>query len=142
MNPDDLSANPPREPARNGAGRIGDPSPRATSGVFSPAAIEDIQIKAELGRYRIRGFGALRPRSWATFDDLTFIPAGLTRIPLEGYRESCSSRTVLGSRFAARPIELEIPLMATGMSYGALSLAAKTAIARGARRAGTSSRPR
>ena len=54
------------------------------SGTYTPAVIEDIQVKAELGRYRIRGFGTLRPRTWATFDDLTFVPAGLTRIPLEG----------------------------------------------------------
>ncbi len=67
-----------------------------------PAVIEDIQIKAELARYRIRGFGSLRPRTWATFDDLTFIPGTLTRIPLEGYREACRTRTVLGTRFAGQ----------------------------------------
>ena len=116
----------------------GDPSPPESSGTFTPAVIEDIQIKAELARYRIRGFGSLRPRTWATFDDLTFIPGTLTRIPLEGYRESCATRTRLGTRFAARPIELEIPLLVTGMSYGALSKNAKTALARGARQAGTS----
>src|SRR3974377_1809254 len=86
-----------------------------SSGTYTPAVIEDIQTKAELGRYRIRGFGTLRPRTWATFDDLTFIPAGLTRIPLEGYREQCSTKTVLGGRYAARPIELETPVMITGM---------------------------
>ena len=86
------------------------PPPEAqTSGTYTPAIIEDIQVKAELGRYRIRGFGTLRPRTWATFDDLTFVPCGLTRIPLEGYREQCSTRTVLGSRFAEKPIELDIP---------------------------------
>lgn len=116
----------------------GDPSPRESSGVFTPAVIEDIQIKADLARYRIRGFGTLRPRKWATFDDLTFVPAALTRIPLEGYREACSTRTVLGTRYASRPIELEIPLMVTGMSYGALSRNAKAALARGAQMAGTS----
>src|ERR1700739_875831 len=108
------------------------------SGTFTPGVIEDIQIKAELARYRIRGFGSLRPRTWATFDDLTFIPGTLTRIPLEGYREACHTRTLLGTRFARRPVELEIPLMVTGMSYGALSRNAKTALSRGARRAGTS----
>ncbi len=116
----------------------GDPSPAEFSGTFTPAVIEDIQIKSELARYRIRGFGSLRPRTWSTFDDLTFIPAGLTRIPLEGYREACSTRTVLGTRFASRPIELEIPLMVTGMSFGALSRNAKTALSRGAKLAGTS----
>lgn len=108
------------------------------SGTFTPAVIEDIQIKAELGRYRIRGFGTLRERRWATFDDLTFIPCSLTRIPLEGYRERCSTRTVLGTRFAKRPLELAIPVMVTGMSFGALSYNAKVALARGATLAGTS----
>ena len=111
-----------------------------TSGTFTPDIIEDIQIKAELGRYRIRGFGTLRERRWATFDDLTFIPCSLTRIPLEGYREKCSTRTVLGTRFAKKPIELEIPVMVTGMSYGALSYNAKVALGRGATMAGTSER--
>ncbi len=115
-------------------------APRAShpSGTFTPATIEDIQVKAELGRYRIRGFGTLRERRWATFDDLTFIPCSLTRIPLEGYREKCSTRTVLGTRFAKRPLELEIPVMVTGMSFGALSYNAKVALARGASAAGTS----
>jgi glutamate synthase domain-containing protein 2 len=115
-----------------------DPSPMQRSGTFTPGVIEDIQIKAELARYRIRGFGILRPRTWATFDDLTFVPGTLTRIPLEGYRERCSTKTVLGTRFAKRPIEIDIPLMVTGMSFGALSRNAKTALARGARMAGTS----
>jgi glutamate synthase domain-containing protein 2 len=112
--------------------------PPQPSGTYSPAVIEDIQVKAESGLYRIRGFGALRPRTWSTFDDLTFIPCGLTRIPLEGYREQCSTKTVLGTRFAEKPIELDIPIMVTGMSYGALSYNAKVALARGARQAGSS----
>jgi methylamine---glutamate N-methyltransferase subunit C len=115
-----------------------DPSPMQRSGTFTPGVIEDIQIKAELARYRIRGFGILRPRTWATFDDLTFVPGTLTRIPLEGYREACSTRTLLGTRFASKPLELEIPLMVTGMSFGALSRSAKAALARGANKAGTS----
>ncbi len=104
-----------------------DPRPQP-SGTYTPGIIEDIQAKADLGRYRIRGFGTLRPRTWATFDDLTFIPAGLTRIPLEGYREQCSTRTVLGARHAAKPIELDCPVMITGMSFGALSYNAKVAL--------------
>ena len=81
----------------------------------------------------IRGFGTLRERRWATFDDLTFLPCSLTRIPLEGYREKCSTKTVLGTRFAKKPIELDIPVMITGMSWGALSYNAKVALAKGAR---------
>src|SRR5688572_25451754 len=108
------------------------PSALRSSATFTPEVVEDIQTKAELGRYRIRGFGTLRERRWPTFDDLTFLPATLTRIPLEGYRERCATKTVLGRRFARRPIELDIPIMITGMSWGALSYNAKVALAKGA----------
>jgi glutamate synthase domain-containing protein 2 len=108
------------------------------SPVFTPWVIEEIQDKAQLGRYRIRGFGTLRQRPLPSLDDLTFLPASLTRIPLEGYRERCETTTVLGTRFAEQPIRLEIPVMITGMSYGALSLNAKVALARGASSVGSS----
>src|ERR1700737_1413292 len=108
------------------------------SGTFQPEVIEDIQTKAETGLYRIRGYGTRRPRRWATFDDLTFLPCSLTRIPLEGYREKCSTKTVLGKRFARKPITLDIPVMITGMSWGALSYNAKVALARGAAAVGSS----
>src|SRR5262249_10076418 len=108
------------------------------SGVFSPGVMEDIQTKAESGLYRIRGYGTLRERRWSTFDDLTFLPCSLTRIPLEGYREKCSTRTVLGTRFAEKPLELDIPIMITGMSWGALSWNAKVALAKGAASMGSS----
>jgi glutamate synthase domain-containing protein 2 len=108
------------------------------SHVYSPEVIADIQAKAEVAHYRIRGFGMLRPRTWATFDDLSFVPCGLTRIPLEGYRERCSTKTVLGARYAEKPIELDIPIMVAGMSWGALSLNAKAALARGTAKVGSS----
>src|SRR3989441_835833 len=108
------------------------------SGIFPPVVIEDIQTKAETGLYRIRGYGTLRQRRWATFDDLTFLPCSLTRIPLEGYREKCSTTTVLGKRYAPKPIVLDIPVMITGMSWGALSYNAKVALARGASAVGSS----
>ena len=125
------------------AGRtVSDPVSRPpilrTSSVWTPEDIEDIQVKAELGRYRLRGFGALRPRPVPHFDDLTFLPCSLSRVPLEGYRERCVTRTVLGARHAKRPIDLEIPITIAGMSYGALSRHAKTALGRAATKVGTS----
>jgi glutamate synthase domain-containing protein 2 len=108
------------------------------SGTFSPGVMEDIQTKADSGLYRIRGYGTLRERRWATFDDLTFLPCSLTRIPLEGYREKCSTKTMLGTRYASQPIELDIPIMITGMSWGALSWNAKVALAKGASAVGSS----
>src|SRR5262249_7248940 len=95
------------------------------SRVWTETTIDDIQAKAKLGRYRIRGFSQLRERPLPSLEDLTFLPCTLTRIPLEGYREQCNTRTVLGSRFASRPIINDIPVMITGMSFGALSYNAK-----------------
>ncbi len=105
---------------------------------WTPEIIDGIQVKADLGRYRIRGFGILRNRPIPSLDDLTFLPCTLTRIPLEGYREKCNTATVIGTRFANKPIRLDIPVMITGMSYGALSYNAKVALGRGATKLGTS----
>jgi len=109
-----------------------------TSTIWAAEDIEDIQVKADLGRYRIRGFSALRAQPLPHFDDLTFLPCTLSRVPLEGYRERCDTRTVLGTRCAKRPIELAIPVTIAGMSYGALSRNAKVALGRGASKVGTS----
>ena len=106
------------------------------SATFSPEIIEDIQVKAELGHYRIRGWGTIK--RVPNFDDLTFVPSSLSRVPLEGYREKCVTRTTLGARHGARPIVLETPITITGMSYGALSRNAKVALGMAATRVGTS----
>ncbi|WP_053958209.1 FMN-binding glutamate synthase family protein [Sulfobacillus thermosulfidooxidans] len=104
--------------------------------IWTPEVIEEIQEKAELGRYRIRGMG--RAHRVPNFDDLVVVPAGLTRIPLEGYRERCETRTVLGTRHATQPIVLDIPITIAGMSFGALSLPAKRALGFAATQMGTS----
>ena len=106
--------------------------------VWSPETIEDIQTKAELGRYRIRGLGTTRRTPH--FDDLTFVPCALSRIPLEGYREACNTAIEIGARHGAKPIRLRTPIIITGMSYGALSRNAKRRWAR-RRRASASPRP-
>lgn len=102
---------------------------------YAPEIIEDIQAKAELGRYRLRGYGTLR--KLPSFDDLTFVTSGLSRVPLEGYRESCSTKTTIGARNASEPLELETPIYITGMSYGALSKTAKVALGKAASSIGT-----
>ncbi len=105
-----------------------------SSFMFPPNVIDDIHIKAELGRYRMRGFSLFKKiPSW---DELTFLPGTLTRFVIEGYREKCLTKTVLGPR-AKRPLVLDIPVYITGMSFGALSYEAKIALARGATMAGT-----
>jgi glutamate synthase domain-containing protein 2 len=62
----------------------------------------------------------------------------MSRYPLEGYREKCTTAVTLGTRFAKKPIELKTPITIAGMSFGALSGNAKEALGRGATLAGTS----
>jgi glutamate synthase domain-containing protein 2 len=106
------------------------------SASFDAGVLEYIRQATQCGLYEIRGMGA--KRRLPTFDDLVFLTASASRYPLEGYREQCSSRTVLGTRFAERPIELEIPVTIAGMSFGSLSASAKDALGRAASEMGTS----
>lgn len=103
---------------------------------FSPDVIAQIQRMAREGHYEIRGWGA--KRQLPTFDDLLLLTASVSRYPLEGYREKCETRTVLGARHASKPIELAVPITIAGMSFGALSATAKTALGRAATEVGTS----
>ena len=109
----------------------------ASSQIFPPTVIDDIHAKAELGRYRIRGFSTFQKVTH--FDDLTFLSTGLTRFPLEGYKERCNTQTVIGARHAEDPLVLDTPIYITGMSYGALSANAKVALGKGASMVGTAS---
>lgn len=106
------------------------------SATFPRNVIAEIQRAAETGIYAIRGGGA--KRSVPNFDDLLFLGASMSRYPLEGYREKCATDVTLGTRFASKPLHLKIPITIAGMSFGALSGAAKEALGRGASLAGTS----
>ena len=106
------------------------------SASFDRQVIHYIQRAAATGLYEIRGLGA--KRRLPHFDDLVFLGASLSRYPLEGYREKCSSTTILGTRFAKRPIELAMPITIAGMSFGALSANVKEALGRAATELGTS----
>jgi len=109
---------------------------REESASIGRHAIRYIREAAQHGLYEIRGMGA--KRAVPSFDDLVFLTASATRYPLEGYREKCVSKTVLGTRFAKKPIELDIPVTIAGMSFGALSANVKEAIGRAATEMGTS----
>ena len=109
---------------------------REESASYGQHALDYIRQAAEHGLYEIRGMGA--KRKVPSFDDLVFLTASATRYPLEGYRERCVSKTVLGTRYAKNPIELETPVTIAGMSFGALSANVKEAIGRAATESGTS----
>lgn len=109
---------------------------REESYAYDRKTLDYIRHAAANGLYEIRGMGA--KRKLPNFDDLVFLGASMSRYPLEGYREKCTTKTVLGTRFAKKPIELEIPITIAGMSFGSLSANVKEAVGRAATAVGTS----
>jgi len=112
------------------------PTPPRKSATFHDYALAEIRRAAATGIYDIRGAGT--KRHLPHFDDLLFLGASISRYPLEGYREKCTTDVALGTRFAKKPLYLKIPITIAGMSFGALSGPAKEALGRGATIAGTS----
>ena len=105
-------------------------------GVWNPETLSEIKYKAETGKHRIRGCGATI--RFPSFDDLLILPSQLSRLSIDTYREDCKTQTILGTRFAKKPLVIETPIMISGMSYGALSKEAKTALAKSTQIVGTS----
>ncbi len=103
---------------------------------YDRKTLDYIRNAAAHGLYEIRGMGA--KRKLPNFDDLVFLGASMSRYPLEGYREKCITKTLLGTRFAKKPIELDIPITIAGMSFGALSANVKESLGLAATALGTS----
>jgi len=70
-----------------------------------------------------------------SWDHLQFVTAQLDRLPLLD-DEPVATETCIGPN-ADRPLWLDIPIFVSDMSFGALSLEAKTALSKGAELAGT-----
>ncbi|MFN8052165.1 MAG: glutamate synthase-related protein [Acidimicrobiales bacterium] len=70
-----------------------------------------------------------------SWDSIQFVTAQLATLPLLD-DEPVGTDVVIGPN-ATRPLRLDIPIFVTDMSFGALSLEAKVALARGAELAGT-----
>ncbi|RKZ17576.1 glutamate synthase [bacterium] len=70
-----------------------------------------------------------------SFDEIQFVTAQLHRVPLLD-EEPVDTGLVIGPG-ARKPLHMNIPLFVSDMSFGALSLEAKVALARGAELAGT-----
>ena len=89
---------------------------------------EDIHIKSQIGRYRIRGYGATRPMPHLS--DIAFkkdIAIGAGTDP--DVISKVNMKTEVGGRSGANPLKLSMPVMIAPMSYGALSKSAKLALA-------------
>jgi methylamine---glutamate N-methyltransferase subunit C len=89
---------------------------------------EDIAVKAQIGRYRIRGYGAGRPLPH--LNDIAFRRDLTTVAPDPDVVSKVELATSLGGRFGATPIDLSMPAMIAPMSYGALSKSTKIALAK------------
>ena len=89
---------------------------------------EDIAVKAQIGRYRIRGYGAGRPLPHLS--DLAFKRDLGAIEPDPDVVGRVELATSLGGRFGAVPIDLSMPVMIAPMSYGALSKSTKIALAK------------
>lgn len=111
------------------------PLPDEGRGIWGNPTMLEIKRKAATGVYKVRGCGATR--KIPTFDDLSILPAQVSRPPIDSYREPCKTEVVLGDRFAENPIKINTPIMIGAMSFGAISKEAKIALARGASLAGT-----
>jgi len=69
------------------------------------------------------------------WDDIQFLPAQLASRPLLD-EENVSTKVIIGPK-AKMPLELDIPIFVSDMSFGALSREAKISLSKGAEMAGT-----
>ena len=94
---------------------------------WNPKVQEDIHIKSQIGRYRIRGYGAARPLPHLA--DLAF-RADLSHAGGDADIVSkVQMHTQIGGINGATPLVLSMPVMIAPMSYGALSRSTKQAVA-------------
>jgi glutamate synthase domain-containing protein 2 len=92
-----------------------------------------IEQMAKTGRYQLEGKGTVR--SFLNMDDLIFLPAQVSTLPmLED--EPVNSEVIFG-KTAARPLTVRTPVLISGMSFGALSKEAKMALAKASTLTGT-----
>jgi len=93
---------------------------------WNPKIQEDIYIKSQIGRYRVRGYGGARVLPHLS--DLAF----RTPVRAERIEPDVVSRveldTEVGGINGANPLKLSMPVMIAPMSYGALSASTKQAI--------------
>ena len=90
---------------------------------------------SKLGHHGEMGAMGVPRKDLPHWDDIQILPAQLARKPsLDDV--AVGTGVVIGPR-AAKPLQLDIPLLVSDMSFGALSAEAKIALARGAEMAGT-----
>ena len=97
-----------------------------TSEYWNPKIQEDLYIKSQIGRYRIRGYGGARPLPHLS--DLAFRKDLSAAGTASNVVSKIKMRTEIGGINGAQPLKLSMPVMIAPMSYGALSASTKRAI--------------
>lgn len=96
------------------------------SDYWNPKIQEDVYIKSQIGRYRIRGYGGARVLPHLS--DLAF-RRDLSRAGADADVVSkVELYTEIGGLNGANPLRISMPVMIAPMSYGALSRSTKMAI--------------
>jgi len=90
---------------------------------------------SKLGHHGEMGSMGVPRKDLPHWDDIQILPAQMAQKPLLD-DHAVGTNVTIGPR-AKKPLNLEIPLFVSDMSYGALSEEAKTALSRGAEMAGT-----
>ena len=100
----------------------------------SVQTILEISLRAEEGKLIQRPLGSAKP--FPHYDTLMFVTAQMARLPKEA-NVPIDMKVTLGPK-AKKPLQIEIPLMISGMGFGVgLSEEAKRALARAAKQLGT-----
>jgi len=100
----------------------------------SVQTILEISLRAEEGKLIERPLGT--PKKLPHYDTLMFVPGQMARLPKEA-TVPINMKVTLGGK-ANKPLQLDIPLMISGMGFGVgLSEEAKRALARAAKQLGT-----
>ena len=97
--------------------------------------VTEIKMRAAKGKPLVSG-GRSNKLNKISFDDLFFVPAQLTRRPIDYFRQKIVSETVIGKN-SKQPLKLSMPILAGAMSFGALSKEAKIAVAKATTIVGT-----
>ncbi|CAG9611367.1 Isopentenyl-diphosphate delta-isomerase [Bacillus rhizoplanae] len=92
-------------------------------------------LRAETGSVLQRPLAG-SSKKWPHLDPITFIPTQTTPFPIDG-EEEVDLKITIGPK-AKKPLEIQIPLMISGMGYGiGLSEQARLSLVEAARNAGT-----
>ncbi|MDH3712887.1 MAG: glutamate synthase-related protein [Gammaproteobacteria bacterium] len=96
------------------------------SSYWNPKVQEDLYIKSQIGRYRIRGYGGARPLPHLS--DLAFKKDLSDAGRVVDVVSKIDMYTEIGGINGANPLQLSMPVMIAPMSYGALSASTKRAV--------------